>query len=101
MLIGIDMLGVQSAEGGDRESGRFLTAIIPTFEAHISDPLNHRGVKSPDPAKNYQYDPYGTPDTVNGGDEGTTIWFPSFSVMSTRTVVDSWGPDRVARLVPP
>jgi hypothetical protein len=50
----------------DRESDRFLTAIIPTFEAHISDPINHRGVKSPDPFKtNFQYDPYGTPDTVN------------------------------------
>ena len=48
-----------------RETDRFLTAIVPTFEAHISDPLNHRGIKSPDPYKNFQYDPYGTPDTVN------------------------------------
>lgn len=51
----------------DRETDRFLTAVVPTFEAHITNPLNHRGVSSPDPNKsqNFQYDPYGTPDTVN------------------------------------
>ena len=41
------------------------------------------------------------PATVNGVDEVTITWFPSFSVMSTRTVVASWGPERPARLVPP
>jgi hypothetical protein len=48
----------------DRQSGRFLTAVIPTFEAHINNPLNHRGVGSPDPYGRFAYDPYGSPDTV-------------------------------------
>jgi hypothetical protein len=49
----------------DRDSDRFITAIVPTFEAHITNPINHRGVASPDPYHRFTYDPYGTPDTVN------------------------------------
>lgn len=36
----------------------FLTAIIPTFELHLSDPLNHRGMFRPN-------DPAGSPDVLD------------------------------------
>ncbi len=42
-----------------------------------------------------------TPATVNGVAEVTMTRFPSFSVMSTRMVVASAGPDRPDRFVPP
>jgi hypothetical protein len=37
---------------------RFLTAIVPTVEAHVNTPLNHRGEYDPS-------DPSGTPDILN------------------------------------
>ena len=41
------------------------------------------------------------PATENGVPEVTMTWLPSFSVMSTRTVVASWGAVRLVRDVPP
>lgn len=40
------------------EPGRLLRAFVPTFEAHINTPLNHRDYLNP-------FDPVGTPDVVN------------------------------------
>ena len=37
---------------------QFITAIVPTFEAHINTPLTHR-------AEYNLFDPSGTPDVVN------------------------------------
>jgi hypothetical protein len=36
----------------------FLSAVVPTFEVHLNDPLNHRGALRPD-------DPAGTPDVLD------------------------------------
>ena len=36
----------------------FLSAIVPTVELHLSDPLNHRGALRPN-------DPFGTPDVLD------------------------------------
>jgi hypothetical protein len=42
----------------DNDPGRLITAIVPTVEAHLSTPLNHRG--------EYDFfDPAGTPDVLN------------------------------------
>src|SRR5262249_27007709 len=38
--------------------GAILSAIVPTFEMHLSDPLNHRGALRPN-------DPAGTPDVLD------------------------------------
>jgi hypothetical protein len=48
-----------------RAQGQFLSAIVPVFEAHLNDPLNHRGT---------QVDPAGFVDnlTLLGG---THFWF--------------------------
>ena len=42
----------------NREQGGFITAIAPTFEVHVNNPLNHRSEYS-------LFDPSGTPDIVN------------------------------------
>ena len=42
----------------DRSADRWLTAIVPTFEVHVSTPLNHRDEYS-------YFDKAGTPDIVN------------------------------------
>ncbi|AGA29089.1 hypothetical protein Sinac_4933 [Singulisphaera acidiphila DSM 18658] len=36
----------------------FLSAVVPTFEVHLNDPLNHRGALRPN-------DPAGTPDVLD------------------------------------
>lgn len=41
----------------NRESGGWLTAVAPTFETHLTTPMNHRGVHLGDPA--------GIPDVLN------------------------------------
>ena len=41
----------------DRGSGRLFTGLAPTFEAHVTTPLNHRGF--------HLSDPVGTPDVVD------------------------------------
>jgi hypothetical protein len=38
------------------ERGRFLTSVVPTFEVHVNDPLNHRGSQNL---------PVGVPDVVD------------------------------------
>lgn len=42
----------------DRSPGRWLTAVVPTFELHVSTPINHRDPYS-------LFDKGGTPDVVN------------------------------------
>jgi hypothetical protein len=42
----------------DSSPGALLSAVIPTFEVHLSDPLNHRGAFRPN-------DPAGTPDVLD------------------------------------
>ncbi len=42
----------------DRSPGRWLTAVVPTFEVHVSTPINHRNPYS-------LFDKGGTPDVVN------------------------------------
>jgi hypothetical protein len=41
-----------------RDTSRWLTYVVPTFEVHINNPLNHRGAFD-------FFDPAGTPDVVN------------------------------------
>jgi hypothetical protein len=41
----------------DRDSGRLVTGLAPTFEAHVTTPLNHRGFRLNDPV--------GIPDVVD------------------------------------
>ena len=40
------------------DPGAWLSAIVPTFEVHLSDPLSHRGAFRPN-------DPAGTPDVLD------------------------------------
>ncbi len=40
------------------DSDGFLTAVVPTFETHVNDPLNHRGALR-------RNDPFATPDVVD------------------------------------
>jgi hypothetical protein len=63
---------------------RLLTAVIPTFEAHVNDPLNHRG------AFNFA-DPAGTADWVDLT-SGVTFEFRRRATLAVALVTPVTGP---------
>jgi hypothetical protein len=62
----------------------FLTAVIPDFEVHVNDPLNHRGALNP-------LDPVGTPDWVDLT-AGVTFEFRRQSTLALGFVTPVTGP---------
>jgi len=65
-----------------RGQDRLITAIAPTFEAHVNTPLNHRGAFN---------GPDGTPDWVDLT-AGTTFQFGSRSTLAIGAVTPVTGP---------
>jgi hypothetical protein len=68
----------------DRQGSRFITAIVPTFEVHVTTPLNHRG------ATNF-IDPAGTADVVDLT-MGTTFEMNGRSTLAVGLVTPVTGP---------
>jgi hypothetical protein len=68
----------------NRDCDRLLTAVVPHFEVHINDPLNHRG------ATNLS-DPLGTPDWVDLT-SGVTFELRGRSTFSVGLVTPVTGP---------
>jgi hypothetical protein len=65
-------------------SCRWLTEVVPTFEVHITDPVNHQGALT-------LTDPVGTPDVVNLT-MGTTFGLWRRSTLSVGLVTPVTGP---------
>src|SRR5207247_3490414 len=68
----------------NRAGGKFLSAVIPTFEVHVNTPLNHRG------AFNFS-DRAGTPDWVELT-MGTTFELYQRSTLALGIVTPITGP---------
>ncbi len=68
-------VGYYAYRSPDRRA--FLTAVIPTLELHLSDPLNHRGAFRPN-------DPVGTPDVLD-------MTFGSSFVLGQRVIASFCG----------
>jgi hypothetical protein len=65
------------------DPGRFLTAIVPTAEAHLNTPLNHRGFSATDLAS--------TPDVLDLT-FGTNVEFRKRAILSAAYVTPVTGP---------
>lgn len=63
---------------------RWVSSIVPTFEVHVNNPLNHRG------ALNF-FDPAGTADVV-AFTMGTTVEFRQRATLAVGFVVPATGP---------